>query len=248
MADKEFELFIQPKVDMRSGRPVGAEALIRWRHPERGLVSPAEFLPAIEDTELEIEVGEWVIATALDQLVAWQQAGLDLELSINISAFHMQSPEFTEKLKWKLSLYPGLPHGRLQIEILETAALKDFAAVTRIIESCRHFGVGFALDDFGTGYSSLSYLSNLPVDTLKIDQSFVNDMLEDSGDFAIVQGIIALSKAFSLKTVAEGVATDKCFSALLDMGCEIGQGYAIAHPMPPGDFLAWHKKKCNSIG
>ena len=245
VADKEFELFLQPKVDLRSGLPIGAEALIRWRHPERGLVSPAEFLPAIEDMELEIEVGEWVINTALEQLAEWQQAGLDIELSINISAFHMQSPEFTEKLKSKLSLYPDLPRGRLQIEILETAALKDLAAVTRIIESCRNFGVGFALDDFGTGYSSLSYLSNLPVDTLKIDQSFVNDMLEDAGDFAIVQGIIALANAFKLKTVAEGVATEKCFGALLEMGCEIGQGYAIAHPMPPRDFLEWYRKKCS---
>ncbi|MDO8464401.1 MAG: EAL domain-containing protein [Gallionella sp.] len=242
----EFELFFQPKVDLRSGQPVGAEALIRWRHPERGLLSPAEFLPAIEDTALDIEVGEWVISTALDQLREWQQAGLDLELSINISAFHMQSPEFSEKLKQKLSHYPNLPHGKLQIEILETAALKDIAAATRIIESCRNFGVGFALDDFGTGYSSLSYLSNLPVDTLKIDQSFIRDMLEDKGDFAIVQGIIALSTAFNLKTVAEGVATDKCFSALLDMGCEIGQGYAIAHPMPAEEFSAWHKEKCSS--
>jgi len=246
LVKNEFELFFQPKVDLRSGRPVGAEALIRWRHPQRGLLSPAEFLHAIEDTELDVEVGEWVVAAALDQLVEWQQTGLDLELSINISAFHMQSPKFTEKLKQKLSHYPGLPHDRLQIEILETAALKDFAAATRIINSCRNFGVGFALDDFGTGYSSLSYLSNLPVGTLKIDQSFIRDMLEDKGDFAIVQGIIALSNAFNLKTVAEGVETDKCFSALLDMGCETGQGYVIAHPMPAGDFLAWYKEKCSS--
>ncbi|MDO8813515.1 MAG: EAL domain-containing protein [Gallionella sp.] len=242
LAKGEFELFFQPKVELRSGQPVGAEALIRWRHPERGLLSPAEFLPTIEDTALDVEVGEWVISTALNQLSEWQQAGLVLELSINISAFHMQSPEFSEKLKQKLSHYPGLPPGKLQIEILETAALKDIAAATRIIESCRNFGVGFALDDFGTGYSSLSYLSNLPIDTLKIDQSFIRDMLEDKGDFAIVQGIIALSTAFNLKTVAEGVETDKCFSALLDMGCEIGQGYVIAHPMPTGDFLAWCKK------
>ena len=246
LAQGEFELFFQPKVDLRSGHPVGAEALIRWRHPQRGLLSPAEFLHAIEDTELDIEVGEWVITTALDKLKEWQQAGLDMELSINISAFHMQSTEFTSKLKQKLSNYPGLPHDRLQIEILETAALKDFAAATRIIESCRNFGVGFALDDFGTGYSSLSYLSNLPVSTLKIDQSFIRDMLEDKGDFAIVQGIIALSKTFNLKAVAEGVETDKCFSTLLDMGCEIGQGYVIARPMPAEDFLAWYKEKCNS--
>ncbi|MDD5300124.1 MAG: EAL domain-containing protein [Gallionella sp.] len=247
LAKGEFELFFQPKVELRSGRPIGAEALIRWQHPERGLLSPAEFLPAIEDTQFDIEVGEWVIATALRRLLEWRQAGLDLELSINISAFHMQSPEFTEKLRQKLLHCHGLLPGRLQIEILETAALKDIVAATRIINSCRDFGVGFALDDFGTGYSSLSYLSNLPVDTLKIDQSFIRDMLDDKGDFAIVQGIVALSKAFNMKTVAEGVATDKCFNALLDMGCEIGQGYFIAYPMPIEDFLVWHKRKCSSL-
>jgi diguanylate cyclase (GGDEF)-like protein/PAS domain S-box-containing protein len=247
LAKNEFELFFQPKVDLRSGQPVGAEALIRWRHPEHGLISPAEFLPAIENTDMDIEVGEWVIDRALDQLGQWQQAGIDLELSINISAFHMQSHEFTKKINQKLSQHPALTRGKLQIEILETAALKDIGAALQIIEACRNFGVMFALDDFGTGYSSLSYLSNLSVDTLKIDQSFVRDMLEDKGDFAIVQGIIALSKAFNLKTVAEGVETEKCFNALLDMGCDVGQGYVIARPMQTSDFLVWYKEKCKPV-
>ncbi len=236
----QFELHYQPKVEMHSRRLVGAEALIRWRHPERGLLSPGEFLQVVYGTELEIGMGEWVIAAALEQLRSWHQSGLALELSINISAFHLQSAEFPEKLRQRMAAYPDLPAGSLQIEILETAALEDVSNTTAIIEACRSIGVSFALDDFGTGYSSLSYLSNLPVNTLKIDQSFVRDMLEDKGDRAIVQGIIALAHAFEREIVAEGIETEDIYQALLEMGCEIGQGYGIARPMPPEEFLRWH--------
>ena len=242
MLRKEFELYYQPKVDMRSFRMVGAEALIRWHHPERGLLAPAEFLFELEGTKLEIEVGDWVLATALAQLEAWHQSGLPVELSINISARHLQSNDFAWKLKRKMLRHPNLPKGSLQIEVLETAALEDIPRVSDTIERCRRIGVGFALDDFGTGYSSLSYLGQLPVDTLKIDQSFVCDMLQDQGDRAIVQGIIALAKAFERKIVAEGVETEELFRALLEMGCEFGQGNGIAHPMPASDLPAWLEK------
>jgi EAL domain-containing protein (putative c-di-GMP-specific phosphodiesterase class I) len=144
-----------------------------------------------------------------------------------------------EKLHQQLALYPGLPSGKLQIEVLETVALNDIAVVRGIIESCRKIGIGFALDDFGTGYSSLSYLSALPVDVLKIDQSFVRDMLEDKGDMAIVQGIIALARAFERKIVAEGIETEGQYQALLNMGCEVGQGYWIARPMPANALITW---------
>ncbi len=236
----QFELFYQPKVDMRSKRLVGAEALIRWRHPERGLLPPAEFLRPIENTELDLEIGDWVIATALDQVKQWRLAGLDIEVSINISAHHLESSRFVEKLQQHLSHYPDLPAGRFQIEVLETAALEDVVKVSKIIEACSSIGVGFALDDFGTGYSSLLYLSHLPVDTLKIDQSFVRGMLEDKGDRVIVQGIIALARAFELNTVAEGIETEEHYQALLDMGCDIGQGYGIARPMPASNLLSWN--------
>ena len=132
-----------------------------------------------------------------------------------------------------------MPSGKLQIEVLETVALNDIAIVREIIEACRKIGVGFALDDFGTGYSSLSYLSGLPVDVLKIDQSFVRDMLEDKGDMAIVQGIIALARAFDRHTVAEGIETEEHYQALLDMGCELGQGYFIARPMSADEMTNW---------
>ena len=239
----QFELYYQPKIDMLSKRLVGVEALIRWRHPERGLLLPAEFLRPVENTELDIEIGEWVIASALDQLNQWRLAGLDIEVSVNISAHHLESLRFVEKLQQQLSRYPDLPAGRFQIEVLETAALEDVTKVSRIIEACRSIGVGFALDDFGTGYSSLSYLSHLPVDALKIDQSFVRSMLEDKGDRVIVQGVIALARAFGLHTVAEGIETEEHYQVLLDMGCDIGQGYAIARPMPAGDLLAWSRAR-----
>src|SRR5208337_2869952 len=145
-----------------------------------------------------------------------------------------------EKLKQQLTRYPDMLPGKLQIEVLETVALKDIAIVRGLIESCRKLGVGFALDDFGTGYSSLSYLSSLPVDALKIDQSFVRDMLEDKGDMAIVQGIIALARAFDRQTVAEGIETKEHYQVLLDMGCELGQGYGIARPMPANELTSWH--------
>ncbi len=239
---KEFELYYQPKVDMRSLHLVGAEALIRWHHPERGVLAPAEFLYAIEGTRLEIELGDWVVSTALAQLEAWHQSGLPVELSINVSARQLQSEDFAWKLKRKMLRYPHVPKGALQIEVLETAALEDIPRVSDTIERCRKIGVGFALDDFGTGYSSLSYLGQLPVDTLKIDQSFISDMLQDEGDRAIVQGVIALSKAFQRKIVAEGVETEELFKALLEMGCEYGQGNGIAHPMPASELPAWLEK------
>lgn len=240
LACGEFDLYYQPKVEMCSRRLVGVEALIRWHHPQRGLLVPGEFLRIIENTELEIELGDWVISRALDQLGQWRQAGMQIELSLNASAYHLQSDGFALKLKDKMQSQSAQPcQGCLQIEVLETAALEDMVKVGAIIKECKEFGVGFALDDFGTGYSSLTYLSNLAVDTLKIDQSFVRDMLDDKGDHAIVQGIIALAKAFDMSVVAEGVENDALYQVLLQMGCEIGQGFVIARPMPAAELANW---------
>lgn len=236
----QFELHYQPKVNLRTKELVGVEALIRWRHPEKGMLSPAQFLSQIENTDIDIKIGEWVTSRALAQMQLWRNNGLDIEVSINISGYHMESSEFVPKLKQQLSKYSDLPRRRLQIEVLETVALNDIGIAKEIIESCRNLGVGFALDDFGTGYSSLAYLSSLPVDTLKIDQSFVLYMLEDSGDMAIVQGVIALAKAFERQTVAEGIETDEHYQKLLDMGCDVGQGYGIARPMPAADLAGWY--------
>ena len=162
----------------------------------------------------------------------WHLAVLAFEVSINVSTNHLQSPGFVTKLQQKLAVYPGLPPHQLQIEILETIALRDISAVSGIIEACAVIGVSFALDDFGTGYSSLAYLRRLPANTLKIDQSFVRDMLKDADDRSIVQGVIALAGTFKRITVAEGVETQEHYNVLRDLGCDIGQGYGIARPMP----------------
>ena len=241
LLDNEFELYYQPKVDMHTNQLVGAEALIRWNHPERGLVPPLEFLPVIENTDMEIAVGEWVIDAALNQLDLWTAIGLSIEISINISASHLQSEDFIGTLRRKLAEHPTLPPGLLEIEILETAALQDMSKAKEIISECNKMGVGFALDDFGTGYSSLTYLRSIPAGTLKIDQTFVRDMLEDQGDRAIVDGIIVLARAFDLKVVAEGVETSEHYRALVKMGCQIGQGYGIARPMSAAKFHEWYQ-------
>jgi diguanylate cyclase (GGDEF)-like protein/PAS domain S-box-containing protein len=237
----QFVLFYQPKINLKTKQLIGAEALIRWWHPERGLLSPAEFLPQIENTYLDIKLGEWVTATALAQMSIWHKEGFDIEISINISGFHLESLNFVEKLKAQLQANSEIEPRHLQIEVLETVAITDISTVRKVINECSEIGVSFALDDFGTGYSSLAYLSKLPVDALKIDQSFVRDMLEDKGDMAIVQGIIALAKAFDRQTVAEGIETDGHYQALLEIGCELGQGYGIAHPMPACELLNWQK-------
>jgi EAL domain-containing protein (putative c-di-GMP-specific phosphodiesterase class I) len=240
----EFRLYYQPKVDMRRGRVVGAEALIRWQHPERGLLPPAEFLSYIDGTELSVGAGEWVIGEALKQMEAGRRAGLDLPVSVNISARHLQSPGFTDYLTQALNRHDRVPAGNLELEILETSALDDLMHVTGLIEECRKLGVTFALDDFGTGYSSLSYFKRLSAETLKIDQSFVRDMLRDSEDMAIVDGIIGLADAFQRKVIAEGVEEVEHGILLLHLGCDLAQGFAIARPMPaeaiPGWVAAWH--------
>ncbi|MBA5689633.1 bifunctional diguanylate cyclase/phosphodiesterase [Rugamonas apoptosis] len=235
----QFELYYQPKVNLRTRAVVGAEALIRWHHPQRGLLAPGAFLEQVANTELDIQIGEWVAATALAQLQAWHEQGLKLSVSINISGYHLESPAFVERLRKLMAPYPMLPFGALQIEVLETVALNDIALVRDILAACGQLGVTFALDDFGTGYSSLSYLSSLPFDELKIDQSFVRDMLEDKGDLAIVQGVVALAAAFERQIVAEGIETAAQYQALLDLGCGHGQGYGIARPMPAGALPDW---------
>ena len=235
----EFELHYQPKVNMREGSVIGAEALIRWRHPTHGLMPPGEFLPIIENSELDSAIGEWVLGTALTQMQTWQEMGLDFQISVNISAHHLQQEDFIQRLAETLAAHPTVPPGRLQLEVLETAALEDMAGVSEIMRLCRAKGVSFALDDFGTGYSSLTYLKRLPAETLKIDQSFIRDILEDPEDLAIVQGIIALSKAFGHSVVAEGVETAEHGLMLLRLGCELAQGYGIARPMPAAELPEW---------
>ncbi len=235
----EFELHYQPKVNMRTGEIKGAEALIRWRHPQHGLLMPSVFLPAMEDHPLSIAVGEWVISTALAQVASWLAAGLHMPVSVNVGAFHLQSDNFMERLTLILAAHPHTPPAMLELELLETSALNDLARTSRLIESCRRLGVNFSLDDFGTGYSSLTYLKRLPVAQLKIDQSFVRDMLDDPDDLAILEGIIGLASAFGRQVIAEGVETLEHGVLLLQLGCDLAQGFGVANPMPSHELLAW---------
>jgi EAL domain-containing protein (putative c-di-GMP-specific phosphodiesterase class I) len=235
----EFVLHYQPKVNMRTGLVVGAEALIRWQHPEKGLLAPAVFLPVIEDHPLAIDVGEWVIDTALTQLELWHAAGLDIPVSVNVGARQLQQAGFVDRLRSFLTKHPFIQPGNLELEVLETSALEDISRVSQVIEECRKIGVSFSLDDFGTGYSSLTYLKRLPVTLLKIDQSFVRDMLDDPDDLSILDGVLALSKAFNRAAMAEGVETVAHGAMLLQLGCELAQGYGIARPMPGDALPAW---------
>ena len=239
MQHHEFVLYYQPKVNMRTGQMVGAEALIRWQHPQDGLLEPADFLPVIEDHPLAIELGEWVIEQTLCQMEAWHAIGLDVPVSVNIGARQLQHPDFVARLHTILAAHPQVPAKCIELEVLETNALKDIEQVSQVIAACGQFGVRFALDDFGTGYSSLTYLKRLRVALLKIDQSFVRDMLVDADDLAILQGVIGLANAFNLAVIAEGVETVAHGTALLKLGCELAQGFGIARPMPAEQLHAW---------
>ena len=235
----EFELYFQPKVDMQKGIVFGAEALIRWQQPERGLITPNEFLPLIEHNDLANRLDAWVINRALQHAEQWHSQGLDIKISVNVSARSLQSADFVTELDNAFTLHPLANRHHFELEILETEVLQDLEKTAVIIKNCQALGVCFALDDFGTGYSSLSYLRHLPIQTLKIDQSFVRDMLEDDNDLAIVRSVIGLAQSFNRHVIAEGVESLKHGSALLAMGCYEAQGYTIAKPMPAADFAVW---------
>ncbi len=235
----ELRLHYQPKVDMRRSRVIGAEALLRWQHPVRGVLYPAEFLPGIESTEFSVDLGNWVINEALRQMQQWKQLGLTLAVSVNISARHLTQPDFSQCLDEHLQRWPGVSPSSLKLEITESTALGDITSVASVIEECQALGVSFALDDFGTGYSSLTYLRRLPAEMLKIDQSFVRDMLEDADDLAIIQGVIGLSRAFHRNVIAEGVENAAQARKLVQMGCDLGQGYGIAKPMEADRIPDW---------
>ncbi len=239
LAAREFVLFFQPKVNMRSGKIIGAEALIRWQHPEKGLLPPAVFLPVIENHVTAIDIGEWVIDAALTERERWLSAGLDIPVSVNVGARQLQRPDFVARLRHILDSHPAIGPGDLELEVLETSALEDLPGVSQVMTGCNQLGITFALDDFGTGYSSLTYLKRLPVSVLKIDQSFVRDMLDDPDDLAILEGVVSLAATFRRNVIAEGVETVKHGNMLLQLGCELAQGYGIARPMAADALPSW---------
>ena len=201
----EFVLHYQPQIDIASGRVVGVEALLRWNHAERGLVGPLDFIPLLEETGLIVAVGRWVLESALAQLAEWHRAGWQsLAVAVNLSSHQFHEPELAQRLSESLQTY-ALPARCVELEITESTLLQHIPATTATLEKLSELGFGIALDDFGTGYSSLSYLRRFPIDTLKIDRSFVRDIPADNNDAAITRAIVVMAQSLQLHLVAEGV-------------------------------------------
>ncbi|MDH0864639.1 EAL domain-containing protein [Mitsuaria sp. GD03876] len=244
----ELCLYYQPKMDLVTGELLGAEALLRWRHPQRGLLAPAAFLPTVERSGMAAQLGHWVLEQALEQCRIWRSEGLDLELSINISPRHLAAPAFCARLEALLARHPDVPPGRVVLELLESSALDDVDHARHLLAECKRIGLRLAMDDFGTGYATLSVLKQLPLDRLKIDRSFVQTMLVDPQDRALVQGVIALAGQFGCELVAEGVESPAHARALVEMGCRVGQGSGLCEPLPPQTLLAWALRRAPSRG
>ncbi|WP_137008804.1 bifunctional diguanylate cyclase/phosphodiesterase [Aquitalea aquatilis] len=237
LQQQEFQLFYQPQVDA-DGRITGAEALLRWQRPEYGLVTPASFIPLAEESGLIVPLGEWVLHTACRQLAAWaaDSATAQLELSVNVSARQFHQPGFVAMVRMALQ-QSGAPARQLKLELTESLLLQDVDDTVRKMQALKQDGVGFSLDDFGTGYSSLSYIKRLPLDQLKIDQSFVRDIDSNVNDVSIIRTIVALAGSMQLQVIAEGVETASQRQFLLQQHCRAFQGYLFGKPMSIGHFM-----------
>jgi diguanylate cyclase (GGDEF)-like protein len=231
----EFIVYYQPKVDMQSRRIVGVEALVRWQHPEHGMLPPMRFIPLIEQTALVGPLTMHVIEQALTQLVAWRRDGIDLELSVNLSARNLIDAELPGRIASLLDQH-AIPAGRLTVEVTESAAVIDRARAVAGLEALRASGVGVSIDDFGTGNASIEYLATLPASEIKIDRSFVTDILEDRRSEAIVRSTIELARNLELTVVAEGIESEAVMQHLATLGCDVGQGYFISRPLPAADL------------
>jgi diguanylate cyclase (GGDEF)-like protein/PAS domain S-box-containing protein len=240
MTENQFELYYQPKVNMKTNTVVGFEALLRWNHPEKGLLFPNDFLPLVaQDASLMIELGNWVFEKAFLALESWHLKGLDITLSINASSHEVQQEGFSLYLKTLLDKHQGIKPNTVEIELLETAAFDNFELTSKILEECQELGVSIAIDDFGTGYASLHYLKKLPMNTLKIDKSFVIDLLHTSSSLSIIEASVGLARAFNVNLVAEGVESEEQGKILLQIGCIIAQGYVVAKAMPAENVIKW---------
>jgi EAL domain-containing protein (putative c-di-GMP-specific phosphodiesterase class I) len=238
---KQFELHYQPQLDSRNGRAVGVEALVRWRHPRNGLVSPADFIPVAEETGLILQLGEWVLDEACRQLRIWRDDGIkDVTMAVNLSAHQLHAPVLLAQVAHALEKH-GLAGADLELEITESVAMHDPDASISKLKALRDLGVRLSIDDFGTGYSSLSYLKLLPIHTLKLDQSFVRDIETDSNDVAICTATIALAHNLGLAVTAEGVETEAQRLLLTSHHCDFMQGFLFSRPLPAEAALAFIK-------
>jgi len=235
----EFELYYQPKVSMREGRVVGVEALLRWRHPQRGLLSPAEFLEVLDASELAISAGCWVLREVVRQADTWRRQGICLDVSINVSSKHFEFPDFLCDLKAALAEAPDLPRNTLEIEIGESDALRNSDYTERVISECAALGVSCAIDDYGKQSFANSDMPRLPAHTLKLDRCIIADLLHNSADLALIDGIIALATTYQQDVVAKGIESAEHAQMLIKMGCDMAQGYGIASPMSAREIPAW---------
>jgi EAL domain-containing protein (putative c-di-GMP-specific phosphodiesterase class I) len=247
---EELLLHYQPQIDLRTGQVMGVEALLRWQHPERGLLAPAHFLPLIETSGLAVQLGDWVIEQALAQTAAWARAGVNggrgLPVSVNVGARQLSRPDFPQRLQELMQRQlPEVAH-LLHLDVLEADALAETAATQALIQRCLALGVGIALDDFGAGYSRLSSLKRLTVDTLKLDRSYVQGMLGDAQDLSLVESVIGLARNIGCAVVAKGVESRAHARELLRLGCRLGQGNGIAAAMHPMALPGWIDTFANS--
>jgi predicted signal transduction protein with EAL and GGDEF domain len=227
----EFALHFQPKVDLKTGRIVGVEALIRWLHPDLGLVSPDDFIPIAEECGLMVPIGRWVLAQACHQAQAWQDMGLPaVQIAVNVSAVELHERDFLKHIGVILA-ETGLDPHLLELELTETFLMQDSTSTSVALHNIKRLGVNLALDDFGTGYSSLNHLKRFPIDTLKIDRSFVRSITTDTGDASIVDAVISMGKSLHMNVVAEGVETPQQLAFLQDHDCPFGQGYYFSQPL-----------------
>lgn len=236
--DDQLHLVFQPRIDLTTGACVGAEALLRWNHPVLGAVSPAEFIPVIEQTSVVRATTAWVLDAALAQLARWQRQGISLTISVNVSSANLMEPDFAERVCAALARH-GIAPSLLELEITESAVLDNQKQATALLSRIADAGVKLAIDDFGTGYSSLSYLQNLPADVVKIDQSFIRNMLSDARTDVLVATMIDMSHALGYRVVAEGAETDEVLVRLRALACDEVQGYVFSRPLAPEDFSVW---------
>jgi EAL domain-containing protein (putative c-di-GMP-specific phosphodiesterase class I) len=236
--NNELRLYCQPKMAIERRRACGLEALVRWNHPSRGLLNPNEFIHVAESTGLITSLTYWVLEDTLRQLYAWRESGIEQPVSVNMSAHDLRDARFLERVSDKLATWGARP-GSVEFELTESALMEDPVKALEVLHGLKQMDVKLSIDDFGTGYSSLSYLRKLPVDTIKIDQSFVSGMVEDAGCAAIVRSTIDLAHNLKLQVIAEGVEDDATFDALEALGCDAAQGFGISRPMPAGEFEGW---------
>jgi EAL domain-containing protein (putative c-di-GMP-specific phosphodiesterase class I) len=237
----QFYLAYQPTLDLSSMRPKGVEALIRWKHPERGIVQPDAFIPLLEETGMIAEVGRWVLQEASRQGAAWLAAGFPISMAVNVSGRQLDSDALIEHIRAALSA-SGLPPSALTIEITETTLMRNVEETARRLVAIKELGVRIAIDDFGTGYSSLAHLQRFPVDALKIDRSFISGIKENREGETLIHTLVQLGKALSIETFAEGIEQQQELKLLREEDCDNGQGFLFARPLEAAEAEAFFRR------